>query len=124
MRILIVEDERVIAQRLERFIREQAPQRLTAIHRCTTLQEANAWLESNRVDAVFLDLNLHGKDGFELVKDAVTQYFHTIVVSAHTERAIEAFEIGVLDFIGKPFSADRIKKGIGATIGGSRRPPG
>ena len=38
--------------------------------------------------------------------------FHTVVVSAHTERAMEAFELGVLDFIGKPFSVERIQKTV------------
>jgi two-component system response regulator LytT len=59
-----------------------------------------------------LDLNLSGRDGFELLKLAVSGSFHTIVVSANTDRALEAFEYGVLDFIGKPFSRDRLRKAL------------
>ena len=110
MRILIVEDELVVAQRLERLIREAAAHELTDINRCATLEDAEDWLSEHPVDAVFLDLNLNGQDGFELVQDVASRAFHTIVVSAHTERAMEAFDIGVLDFIGKPFGADRVKK--------------
>lgn len=110
MRILIVEDELVIAQRLERFLILELAGTLTHLDRCATLDEAEKWLTQNPVDVVFLDLNLNGQDGFSLVKDIASRAFHTVVVSAHTERAIEAFEIGVLDFVGKPFSAERIHK--------------
>ena len=112
MRVLIVEDERVIAQRLERLLRLEAGDELTSLDRCATLAEAISWLDHHAVDVVFLDLNLNGQDGFELLKDVAAMSFHTVVVSAHTERALEAFEFGVLDFIGKPFGAARIRKAI------------
>ncbi|MEM8485973.1 MAG: LytTR family DNA-binding domain-containing protein [Bacteroidota bacterium] len=109
MRIFIVEDEPVIAQRLERLLRAEAPDGRLDIDRYATFEAAQHALAEDKVDVVFLDLNLNGKDGFDLVKNAVSGAFHTVVVSAHTERAIEAFEIGVLDFVGKPFNAARIR---------------
>ncbi len=110
MRIFIVEDEAVIAQRLERLLRAEAADTRLHIDRFATFEAAQQALSEKTVDIVFLDLNLNGKDGFDLVKDAVSGAFHTVVVSAHTERAIEAFELGVLDFVGKPFNAARIRK--------------
>lgn len=117
MRVLIVEDELIVAQRLERLVREAADLERLVVHRCATLQEAENWLAAHVADVVFLDLNLNGKDGFELVKDVAARAFHTVVVSAHTERALEAFEIGVLDFVGKPFGLDRIQKTMGRIRG-------
>ncbi|MFK7847061.1 MAG: LytR/AlgR family response regulator transcription factor [Rhodothermales bacterium] len=112
MRVLIVEDELVIAQRLERLLTLELAGELTHLDRCATLEEAEKWLIQHPVDVVFLDLNLNGQDGFNLVKDITSRAFHTVVVSAHTERAMEAFEIGVLDFVGKPFGAERIHKTV------------
>lgn len=105
MRVLIVEDEPPIARRLVRLLREQG---ITRVETCVTLDAAAATLARGAVDVVFLDLNLNGRDGFDLVRRAAAGAFHTVVVSAHTERALEAFDLGVLDFVGKPFGAERI----------------
>lgn len=59
---------------------------------------------------LLLDLNLNGQDGFDILKDSVAASYHTIVVSANTDRALEAFEYGVLDFVGKPFNQQRLEK--------------
>ncbi|MEL6445282.1 MAG: LytTR family DNA-binding domain-containing protein [Bacteroidota bacterium] len=108
MRVLIVEDERIIAQRLERLLRGLAGSELTRVDVSPTLTDARAVLDAMPPDVVFLDLNLHGEDGFDLLRDVVAGAFHTVVVSAHTERALEAFEVGVLDFVPKPFGQDRL----------------
>ena len=107
MRVLIVEDEPPIARRLERLLRETGA--VTRVETCATLADAEGALARGDVDVVFLDLHLNGRDGFDLVRDAAAGAFHTVVVSAHTERALEAFEVGVLDFVAKPFGAERIR---------------
>ena len=58
---------------------------------------------------VFLDLNLNGRDGFDLLRRGLAHGWRTVIVSAHVERAIEAFELGVVDFVPKPFSAERLR---------------
>lgn len=112
MHVLIVEDEPVIAQRLVRQISEILADRLTRIKHFDTLDDASDYLADNPVDLVFLDLNLYGEDGFELLKIATAGSFHTIIVSAYAERAITAFEHGVLDFIAKPFAKARLEQAI------------
>ncbi len=110
MHVLIVEDEPVIARRLARLLRQEAPGEITHLDTSATLEDAQSRLADGDVDVVFLDLNLNGRDGFDLLEDAVSRSFHTVVVSGHTERALEAFEVGVLDFVGKPFGTERIQK--------------
>lgn len=83
-----------------------------AIKHFSNLEDAQDSLVSQPVDVMFLDLNLHGKDGFLLLHEQLVQPFHTIVVSANTDRALEAFELGVLDFVGKPFTQERIDKAL------------
>ena len=109
MRILIVEDEPVVARRLERLLRQEAGDEIARVTVCSDLASAQAHLAEADVDVVFLDLNLNGRDGFDLLTASVAGAFHTVVVSAHTDRALQAFEIGVLDFVGKPFGADRLR---------------
>ncbi len=109
MRVLVVEDEAVVARRLARMIRDIAGEELEHLEVQGLLHDAVDRLAEAPVDLLFLDLNLHGQDGFELLRQVVASSFHTVVVSAHTERAVEAFELGVLDFVPKPFSRKRLR---------------
>ena len=111
MRILIVEDESSIAQRIQRMVAEATKQK-AVIKMAYTVDQASLYLKENVIDLLLLDLNLNGKSGFELLQQAVAGSFHTIIISAYKEKAIEAFEYGVLDFVSKPFTQERLQKAI------------
>lgn len=108
MRILIIEDEARIARRIERMTMDFFGQSLLSVSICESLPEGLLFLANHEIDVLLLDLNLNGEDGFELLKSAVARAFHTIIVSAYTEKAITAFEYGVLDFVPKPFDSGRL----------------
>ena len=110
MIVVIVEDEPLLARRIERFTKDILERKLTKTVVKNSLQDAMRYLSDHPVDLLLLDLNLHGRDGFDLLKQAVSGAFHTVIISAHTDRALEAFEYGVLDFIGKPFTRERLQK--------------
>lgn len=112
MKIVIVEDEFMVAKRLKRLITNILEAQDYTLQLFNTLDDAADYLSANAVDALFLDLNLNGLDGFTLLKQQLSQSFHTIVVSANTERALEAFDLGVLDFVAKPFTQERLAKAI------------
>jgi two-component system, LytTR family, response regulator LytT len=109
MRILIVEDERLIAEDLQLMVKQILKGRAESVHIERTLGNALLHLQEKPVDVLLLDLNLNSKDGFQILRQVVCRSFHTIVVSANINRAIEAFEYGVLDFIPKPYNAKRLK---------------
>ena len=112
MRIQIVEDISTIAARIERLIREILCCHDLEIQVSTSLDCAQEHLRNSPIDLLFLDLNLHGENGFELLEELMAESFHTIVISAFEDQAITAFEHGVLDFIKKPFSKERLEKAI------------
>ncbi len=112
MKILIVEDERVAARGLERMLREQLGAKVTSVKIQATLTAGECFLLDNPIDLLMLDLNLNGEDGFELLKSAAAASFQTIVVSANTDRAIQAYEYGVLDFVAKPVNPDRLRRAL------------
>ncbi len=111
IKVLICEDEKLIANRLKRFI-EKASTDSIKIQQVHTLADGFNHIRNHKIDLLFLDLNLHGRDGFDILRELTKESFHTIIVSAHTDKAIDAFEYGVLDFIGKPFTEARIKKAL------------
>ena len=112
MRVLIVEDEPLLAQRIERFCRELLGGKLESVRGASRFSEASARLDESPIDLLLLDLNLHGRDGMELLKTSVAGSFHTIIVSANTEQALRAFEFGVIDFVPKPFSKERLAQAL------------
>jgi len=102
----------MVAQRLQRMVSHALAEVVAQIRLLDDLDEANDYLQENPIDVLFLDLNLHGHDGFQLLQEKTAEAFHTIVVSANSDRAIEAFDIGVLDFVAKPFTQARITKAV------------
>ena len=112
MKLIVVEDEPLVAQRVARFCREILGAELESLHAASSFSEAGAWLAENAVDVALLDLNLEGQDGMELLRRSVASSFHTIIVSANTDRALEAFEYGVIDFVPKPFTRERLAQAL------------
>ncbi|MDP3150794.1 MAG: LytTR family DNA-binding domain-containing protein [Ignavibacteria bacterium] len=109
MRILIVEDERPTAEDIQFLVKQIMKNEITSIHIETTLGNALAYLDDKPIDVLLLDLNLNSRDGFQILRQIVSKSFQTIVISANINRAIEAFEYGVLDFIPKPYSMERLE---------------
>lgn len=112
MKLLIVEDEPLIARRVERFCREILGTQLEGVHLAETFEAAHARLAGHAIDLLLLDLNLGGRDGMELLQTSVAGSFHTIVVSANTDHALRAFEFGVIDFVPKPFTQERLAQAL------------
>lgn len=110
MRILIVEDEDLIAQRIKRLTQEILGNQLQHLAIHPTFESAQAYIQDHPLDILMLDLNLNGVDGFQLLEKSVAQSFQTIILSAYPDRAIMAYEYGVLDFIAKPFNKTRLQK--------------
>lgn len=109
-KVVVVEDFPPVARRLARMVEALLPKAKVTIFGC--LSEARDSLDKAGLDLLLLDLNLHGRDGFSLLRDCVARAFHTIVVSANTERALEAFEYGVLYFVPKPVQRERLQKAL------------
>ncbi|WP_416865702.1 MAG: LytR/AlgR family response regulator transcription factor [Imperialibacter sp.] len=116
MNVLIVEDELRIAKRIERMTRDILGNNLHSLTHINTLHEALKFIENSSLDLVLLDLNLNGESGFDLLTTAVSESFHTIVISAYKDLAITAFEYGVLDFVPKPFNRGRLEQAFNRAI--------
>jgi DNA-binding LytR/AlgR family response regulator len=112
MRLIIVEDEPLIAQRLERLVREILGDQLESLNVAATFEAASARLAEAPIDLLLLDLNLRGQDGMQLLQTSVASAFHTIIVSANIDQAIRAFEHGVIDFVPKPFTRERLAQAL------------
>lgn len=109
MKILIIEDEARVAKRVERMTKEFFLNTLEKISCVNSLDEGLNFIENNTIDLLLLDLNLNGENGFDVLAKTASESFHTIIISANKDRALTAFEYGVLDFVGKPFNKNRLE---------------
>lgn len=62
-------------------------------------------------DLIFLDINMPGKTGFELL-EGLDEVPHVIFVTAFDQYAINAFDVNALDYILKPVNAERLQEAI------------
>jgi two-component system, LytTR family, response regulator LytT len=115
LKIAIVEDEAVVARRLERMVRQVAAG--ADVEVCASLDGALQLARASRLDVLFLDLDLGGQDGFRVLEQATARPFQTVVVSAHRQRALQAFEYGVVDFVAKPWTAERLQLALDRALG-------
>ena len=75
MRILIVEDEPPIAEYIEKCTRSLLGMKIQELKIVYTFNDALEYLRKNGIDLCLLDLNLSGKDGFELLNRSVSKPF-------------------------------------------------
>jgi DNA-binding NtrC family response regulator len=87
---------------------------------CMTGQEALADITQNPTDAVLLDLRLPDMDGLDVLKHIRAREFPVAVVvitaDGSLNRAVEAMREGALDFLVKPFNADRLLITLGNVL--------
>jgi len=107
MKILVVDDEQLARARVIRMLTTLG---YKDILEATNADEAIEIVRENELDLVLLDINMPGVSGIELghelkyLKNNIAIIFQT----AYEEHALEAFEIGALGYLVKPFSIDQL----------------
>jgi len=109
IRTVIVDDEELARERMKFLLEVQADVEVVAV--CSDGLSALEAIERTRPDLVFLDVQMPGMDGFEVVENLDASIAPDVVfVTAHDGHAIRAFEIHALDFLLKPFDQTRFEK--------------
>ena len=107
--ILVVDDEAIIRENLDRILTEEKYNVSTV----ATGKEGLDFIHANDVDVVLLDLNLPDIHGIDVLKQAreLEPELLVIIITGYAsiESAVEALKLGAYDYIKKPFKADAIK---------------
>ena len=111
IRTLVVDDEQLARERLRRFLGELAD--VGVIGDAANGVEAVQLIAETRPDLVFLDVQMPGMDGFEVLKALPRPAFHVVFATAYDEYAIRAFEVQAIDYLLKPFARARVEEAIG-----------
>ena len=113
LKCLIVEDEKLAQDVLKKYI-SLIPS-LQLIKSCNNASEAIAYLHSNKVDLIFLDINMPELSGIEFLK-TLQNPPHVIITTAYSEYALEGYEYSVCDYLLKPIRYERFLKAINKVI--------
>ncbi|MFO0359042.1 MAG: LytR/AlgR family response regulator transcription factor [Flavobacteriales bacterium] len=109
MRTLIIDDERLARKELMNLLSKHPE--IEVIGECANAEEAIKSIEEHSPDLIFLDVQMPGMNGFEMLKklEVVPQ---VIFVTAYDEYAMKAFEVDAIDYILKPVEDIRLTEAI------------
>lgn len=111
IRTVIVEDEPVAMDRVRRLLSDEPD--LEVVGEATTGGEALRLLKGEDPGLVFLDIRLPDMDAFDVIQTVGPERMpHVIFVTAYEEHAIRAFEVHAVDYVLKPFDADRLRTAV------------
>ena len=109
MKALIIDDERLARNELRRLLEPFS--NIEVVGEAANADEAEKQVGELKPDLLFLDINMPGKDGFELLASLEIAP-HVIFVTAYDEHAVQAFEVNALDYLLKPIDPDRLAAAI------------
>jgi two-component system LytT family response regulator len=111
VRVLIADDEPPARAKLRRFL--DADPEVAVAGEAASGTEAVEMIERLRPDLVFLDIQMPGADGFGVLQAIDPAALpHVVFVTAYDEYALRAFEVHAVDYLLKPFDADRFRTAL------------
>jgi two-component system LytT family response regulator len=104
---LIADDEPLARERL-RFLLSADPD-VEVAGECRNGREVVAALKDHRYDVLFLDIQMPGGSGFDIIEQVGAAHMPvTVFVTAHNHYALKAFEVHALDYLTKPVEPERL----------------
>jgi len=109
MKTIIIDDERLARKELQNLLGKYED--IDIVTECSNAEEGAAAIKAVNPDLIFLDINMPGKNGFELLED-LESVPKVVFVTAYDEYAIRAFEVNALDYLLKPVDPDRLEEAV------------
>ena len=109
IRCIIVDDEPLAREGMERLVNDAGVFELVAI--CNNALEANKILSNEKIDLMFLDIQMPGMRGVDFLKTLQIRPL-VIITTAYPNFALEGFELNVLDYLVKPITTERFMKAV------------
>ncbi|MFT4863206.1 MAG: two-component system LytT family response regulator [Pseudohongiellaceae bacterium] len=111
IRAIIVDDEALARQGLALRLAEIA--QVEVVQECANGEEAIAAIMEHAPDVVFLDIQMPGMTGFELIREIQSDILPMVIfVTAYDAFAIDAFNVHAVDYLLKPVEVDRLVAAI------------
>jgi two-component system, LytTR family, response regulator len=108
-RTIIIDDERLARNELKKLLQEFGE--IEVIDEAANVQEGIEKIEQYNPDLIFLDIQMPGKTGFDLLEE-LERAPKVIFTTAYDEFALKAFEVNALDYLLKPVEPRRLSDAI------------
>ncbi|MCE3225723.1 MAG: hypothetical protein K0S32_274 [Bacteroidetes bacterium] len=118
---IIIDDEPNGIVSLELMIKKYTPE-VKVVAKTVNAVEGVELIDDYRPDIVFLDINMPGLNGFEVLEKAVFRNFQLIFTTAHQEYALKAIKKNALDYLLKPVDSEELKKAIARAESNIKKP--
>jgi len=109
MRVLIVDDEHLARQAMRPLLADHPKAEI--VGEAETIEQAIAAIHQSKPDLVFLDIELGGGDGFDVLAELERPPV-VVFVTAYAEYAVEAFEVNAVDYLLKPVTPERLAESL------------
>lgn len=109
MKALLIDDERLARQELRNLLAPYSE--IQIVGEANNAETAVESIKQLKPDVIFLDIQMPGKNGFELLEE-ISGVPEVVFVTAYDEYAIRAFEINALDYLLKPVQANRLSETV------------
>jgi two-component system, LytTR family, response regulator AlgR len=112
--VMVVDDEQLARSRLKTLLADCPEPACILEAEAQDAMEAMAKLRSAAVDVVLLDIHMPGSSGLQLARElrTIRPELSIIFVTAHSEYAVDAFELDVTDYLTKPVRAERLQTAL------------
>lgn len=112
IRTIIVDDEPSAINVLSLLLKKKCREDVEIIATSGSPQEGRALIEKLSPDLVFLDIEMPGMTGIDLLRSFTNPTFRVVFVTAYDAFAIEAFRLSAVDYLLKPVEADDVVKAV------------
>ena len=114
LKVLIVDDEALARARLRTLLEECSDPPANVEGEADSAAQAMAHVQHHAVDVVLLDVHMPGADGLTLARalQALPDPPAVVFVTAHTEHAVQAFELDAADYLTKPVRLARLQESL------------
>ena len=109
IKCLIIDDEPLAQRVLELYILDIPS--LELVQKCNNALDAIEILKEQKIDLIFLDINMPKLTGLEFLRSLKHPPL-VVITTAYAEFAIQGYELDVADYLMKPFSLERFLKAI------------
>lgn len=111
MRCIIVDDELKAREILCAILEEHCPS-MTVVAQASNIEEAENLLNNHQIDVLFLDVEMPGGTGFDLLEKVKSIDFEVIFTTAYDQYAIKAIKFSAIDYLLKPLQVDELKDAL------------
>jgi two-component system, LytTR family, response regulator len=109
MKAIIIDDERLARTELKRLLQDYPE--VEVVDEAANAEEGIAKIESQQPDLIFLDIQMPGKTGFDMLSQ-LEKSPQVIFTTAYDEFALKAFEVNALDYLLKPIEPKRLADAV------------